>query len=191
MNQASFSIQKSKLLNELKSMAKTLGRASKYTTATVLELTITDNKVTLVIPGAKFELDCKTKATAKATIGFFYFKDIVQNSKEGQLEVVILDKVIKVGITSFHAQTTFFEDDSILRSIKLPINYTDLHLLQLDNKGYTIEELRFNNLEFEIHYAKKNLRTNILKAKTLLGVYGVSKKEIEDLINQKINGSTV
>ena len=45
-------------------------------------------------------------------------------------------------------ETTFFETDKILRSIKMPINYTDWHLLRLENEGYTPEELEFNKLDY-------------------------------------------
>jgi hypothetical protein len=186
MNQASFSIRKSKLLNELKNIAKALGRMTKYNKQTVIELTITDNQLTIVLPGAKFELDCDTKSTAKAALGFFYFKDIVETSKGINIEVIVNDNAIKIGLASFKAQTTFFEDDSILRSIKLPLNYTDWHLLRMDNKGYTIEELRFNNLESDIYYAKKRLTYNISKAKEYLEVYGFSTKELEVLVSKKI-----
>ena len=187
MNQASFIIRKTILLKELKNIAKALGRMTRANKQTVVELTITDDKLTIVIPGAKFELDCETKSTAKASLGFFYFKDIVETSKGLSFEAIINDNTIKIGLARFKAQTTFFEDDSILRSIKLPINYTDWHILQMDNKGYTIEELRFNNLEFEIYHAKNRLEYNISKAKEYLGVYGISTKEIEVFVSTKIN----
>jgi len=186
MNQTSFIIRKSKLLNELKNIAKALGRISRANMKIVIELTVTDGLLTIVIPGAKFKLECETKSTAKATMGFFYFKDIIQTSKDLKIEVIINDNAIKIGLASYNAQTTFFENDSILRSIKLPINYTHYHLLQLDNKGYTIEELRFNNLEFEVYYAKKALKDNIFQAKELLSVYGVKTIELEEIINKKI-----
>jgi len=187
MNQASFTIRKTILLKELKNIAKALGRMTRANKQTVVELTITDGKLTIVIPGAKFELDCETKSTAKASLGFFYFKDIVETSKGLSFEAIIYDNAIKIGLASFKAQTTFFEDDSILRSIKLPINCTDWHLLQMNNKGYTIEELCFNNLEFEIYNAKNRLEYNISKAKEYLGVYGISTKEIEVFVSTKIN----
>ena len=57
----------------------------------------------------------------------------------------------------------------------------------MDNKGYTIEELRFNNLEFELYHAKNRLKYNISKAKEYLGVYGISTKEIEVFVSTKIN----
>jgi len=186
VNQASFKIRKSKLLNELKKVTKTLGRVSKWNRYTTVELTITDGQLTLVIPGMRVELQCETTSTAKATLGLFYFKDIVNNWKDLQLECFILDEQFKIGITSIKAKTTFFEDHSILRSIHLPINYSELHLLQLEHKGFTAEEIDFNELEFEIYYAKKHLKSNIKKAKEILMPYGITLKEIEELIQRKI-----
>ncbi|OAB25320.1 hypothetical protein SAMN05444395_10947 [Flavobacterium fryxellicola] len=131
MNQASFRIRKSKLLNELKKITKTLGPATKWTIYTTIELTITDGLLTLVIPGVRLELKCETSGTAKASLGLYYFREIIKNWKDLQLQCFIHDDEFKIGVTSIKAKTTFFENDSILRSINLPINYSELHLLQL------------------------------------------------------------
>lgn len=186
MNQASFTIRKSKLEKELIKTAKMLGAASKWNQTTVIELTITDGLLTLVIPGSRVELKCVTKGTAKASIGFFYFKNIVQTWKDLIIDCIVMDKVIKIGVTSFKAQSTFFESDRILRSIKLPMNYSGYHLLQLENKGFTPEEIDFNGLEFELHQAKKDLKSTIRQTQELLKVYGVTAIEIEELLNSKI-----
>ena len=143
MNQASFKVRKSKLLTELKKMTKTLGAISKWYKKTELEITITDGLVTLVIPGVRLELECETVGTAKASLSLHYFNDIIQSWKDLKFECTINDDSIKMGVTSVNAQTTFFENDSILRSIKLHINYTDLYLLQLEHKGFTEEEILF------------------------------------------------
>lgn len=89
-------------------------------------------------------------------------------------------------MTLIKAKTTFFENDSILRSINLPINYSELHLLQLEHKGFTTEEIDFNKLEFELYYAKKHLKSNIKKTIDILDLYGVTTNEIEELIQGKI-----
>jgi hypothetical protein len=65
MNQASFTIRKSKLERELIKTAKMLGIASKWNQTTVIELTITDGLLTLVIPGSGVELKCKQKVPLK------------------------------------------------------------------------------------------------------------------------------
>lgn len=187
MNQASFKLKKSKLLNELKKITKALGPISKWNRYTQLELTITDGLLTLVIPGVRLEVKCETNNTAKATLGLFYFRDIINTWNNLEVECIICDYELKLGITSVRAQTTFFETDSILRSINLPINYSDLHLLQLENKGFTTEEIGFNKLEYQIHIAKRTLKANIKKTKDILNVYGVTNKEIEELLQKKIN----
>lgn len=186
MHKASFTIRKSKLKTELNKMRKAVSTLSKTRTYTVLELTITDNLLTLVIPGIKLELPCKTVHTAKATFDFHYFYDMVRTWDGIFFECIVTDSQLQMGVTKVTAQTTFFEDDSILRSIQLPINYTDWHLLQLEHKGFTLEELRFNDLEFEVFHAQKRLQRNINKTKSILGVYGITPKEIEDLIASKI-----
>ena len=64
MHKASFTIRKSKLKTELTKMQKALATMYKKKTYTVLEFTITDDLLTLVIPGIKLELPCKTVHTA-------------------------------------------------------------------------------------------------------------------------------
>lgn len=186
MNQASFTIRKSVLEKALIKKSKLIGLASKYNNNTTIELTITDGLLTLVVPGSRVELKCETVSTAKATIGFFYFKNIIQSWNNLKVECIITTKTIKIGATSYHAQSTFFESDRILRSIKLPMNYTAHHLLQLENKGFTEEEIAFNDLEFAVYQAKKELKANIRKTVSYLKQYGVTTEEIEALINSKI-----
>jgi hypothetical protein len=62
-----------------------------------------------------------------------------------------------------------------------------MHLLQLEHKGFTTEEIDFNKLKFELYDAKKYLKLNIEKAIEILDLYGVTSKEIEDLIQSKIS----
>jgi hypothetical protein len=186
MNQASFKLRKSKLVNEIKKITKTLGPVTKWTRYTTIELTITDGLLTLLIPGVRLGLKCETIGTAKASLGLYYFRDIIKNWKDLQLECLIHDEEFKIGVTSIKAKTTFFENDSILRSINLPINYSELHLFQLEHNGFTAEEIDFNKLEFELYYAKKHLKSNIEKTIDILGLYGVTTSEIEELIQGKI-----
>jgi hypothetical protein len=60
------------------------------------------------------------------------------------------DHEFKIGVTSTKAQTIFFENGSILKSINLLIYYSDLHLLQLEHKEFTAEEIDLNKLEFAL-----------------------------------------
>lgn len=181
MNLASFTIRKSVLLKNLRELYK----LSPWNKSSVLELTITDGKLTLVIPGAKHVLDCETKSTAKATISLSYFLNIIKTQKDIKIQCKITEGTLEIKGLFVNIQTTFFETDSILRSIKMPLNYTDWHLLKLEKEGYTHEEIEFNKLNFEVYYAKKTLNSNILKAFHLLKIYGFTKKEIKETIYKK------
>ena len=186
MNSSSFTIKKSVLLNTLKELTKVLSKVSKLKFA-VLEMTVTDGKLTLVIPGAKYILDCETIHSAKGTIALPYFLDIIKTQKLPLITCTFTDDTIEIMGLFIKIQTTFFETDKILRSIKMPINYSDWHLLKLEKEGFTIEEIDFNKLSYEIHCAKRTLRINIRKTFELLQVYGISKKEIEEFINKKLD----
>ena len=186
MNQASFTLRKSKLKSELAKVTKAFRGLSVKKYSAVLEITITDDLLTLVVPGIKLEIPCKTESTVKASLDFFYFFEIIKEWKGPTIHCTIVDNEMHFGITKIKVQTTFFKDDSILKSIKLPVNYTDYHLLNLDTKNYTIEEIRFNGLEYMIFCAKKNLATNVKKASEILAVYGVTNQDIQELIERKI-----
>jgi hypothetical protein len=186
MNHSSFSINKNKLLQELNNIAKVVGRKNKQSKNVIAELTITDNLLTIVLPGITKSIECLTYSSVKATIGFYYFKDIIETSNNHEIECNIFDNELRIGGTAIHLKTTFFENDSILRSIQLPVNYTPLHLLQLEHKGFTIEELRFNNLEFDVYEAKRALNKNVQQAFDILRLYGITEIEIQELIDTKI-----
>lgn len=186
MNSSSFTIKKSVLLNTLKELTKVLNKVSKYK-FTVLEMTVTDGKLTLVIPGAKYILDCETIHSAKGTIDLPYFLDIIKSQKKQSITCTFTDDTIEIMGLFIKIQTTFFETDKILRSIKLPINYSDWHLLKLEKEGFTIEEIEFNKLSYEVNCAKRRLRANIRKTTEVLQIYGISKKEIQEFISKKID----
>jgi hypothetical protein len=99
---------------------------------------------------------------------------------------LISEGELKIGIISIHCETNFYTPHKNLKKIKSPINFTDLHLLQLENKDYTVEELKFNDLILLIHQANKRLANNLNKVSEILSVYGVSENEIRELINMKL-----
>ena len=83
--------------------------------------------------------------------------------------------------------TTFFETDSILRSIKLPLNYTDMDLAKLLLSGkYTDEEIVFNNLAKESVKTMRKVKADIRKIILMMKVYGFKQKEVQQLILNKL-----
>ncbi|MFY8186561.1 MAG: hypothetical protein ACOVLC_01255 [Flavobacterium sp.] len=186
MNHASFTIEKKVLEDVLKKITRVIGRQTKFNINTILELTITDQLLTFVIPGIKIEQPCETVLTAKISLGFFYFKDLINSCKNITVVCNFYDQEMHFDRMKIAVQTTFFETDAILRSINLPVNYTHFHLLRLEHEGFTDEEVRFNGLSYELESAKKHVKVNIQNAIQFLGVYGITSKELEDLIQKKI-----
>lgn len=78
MHKASFTIRKSKLKTELTKMQKALATMYKEDLYGLRVYNYKWNLLTLVIPGIKLELPCKTVHTAKATFDFHYFYDMVK-----------------------------------------------------------------------------------------------------------------
>jgi hypothetical protein len=187
MKTASFTIRKSKLKPLILKMIKANKEIPERFRSRVLEITIIDNLIILIVPGIKSELACETQNTAKISLDVLYFYDIIKTSKELLLEFNFADSEMQLGKTKIKVQTTFFETDTILRSIKLPINYSDWHLLQLKNQGFTQEELIFNRLEVAVLDAEYILKQNLKKAKTTLAIYGVTLADIEALVNKRLH----
>jgi hypothetical protein len=153
---------------------------------TYCEVTITDNKVTFSLPGCKYALTCDTQGTAKFSTNFLYFHDLIKHHKYNELFFEIENDLIKLGDFEFKVNTCFFEDDKILKSIKLPIKFQDKHLLNLKKEGYTKEEFAFNNLQKKIDLAELRLTNNINNALKLLSKYNVTRADIEHLVNSKL-----
>lgn len=118
----SFTAKTKDLLATLNRLKAGLHGKSKKALATRCEITVTDGKVTFVVPGAEFYLTCETQGgAARATLPYLYFLDIVKSQKEKETEFKITEGEINVGLLTFKAATCFFEDDKILRTIQLPV----------------------------------------------------------------------
>ncbi len=150
------------------------------------EVTITKGNVKFAGYGYTHNLRCETKGVAKFSLPMLYLEDVVKKHSGKTLKFEVEKNWIKLGSANFHANVSLIEDDTILRTIDLPRNYTDIELLQLPDKGYTVEDLEFNNFIPKIETAKIRLETNIDKAFKMLSVYGVQKDEIEKMVHKKL-----
>ena len=150
------------------------------------EITLIDGHVRITIPGATFGFDCETKGTAKATLLFSNLYSIMDHHSFEEILVEFYDGSLRFGSVQVKAKTTFFKNDSILRTIILPNNYSDLDLLLLKNEGYTEEELKFNNLLSLIESAERRVYYNIRQSTAYLREYGIMPKEIKKLLVEKL-----
>lgn len=181
-----FTLKKQDLLDVLKMISGALPRGKASSGSVAVEITVKEGKIDLIVPGAKFQIPCTTKGSCKAAILFVHLLHLIKSYKNPLIEVSITDSFLKVGNTEIGAKTTFFEDDKVLRSISLPINYTIIDLLKLPKRGYTPEEIAFNNLSTKYEDAKEDLRRKISNAANLLQIYGVKVEEIEAIVHKKL-----
>ncbi|MBL0056263.1 MAG: hypothetical protein IPP31_08710 [Chitinophagaceae bacterium] len=152
-----------------------------------LEVTLIDGYLQMAIPGIQLNINAATKGSAKFTVRLWYFADIIKAEQDNTLHFELTENRLGLRTLSFPVMTTFFENDSILRSINLPLNYTDMDLAKLLLSGkYTDEEIIFNNLDNEATNTMRKVKADISKIVLLMKKYGFKKNEVEDLIFNKL-----
>ncbi len=182
---ATFSVTQKNLFLALKQLNK-LEKLAKRRKIT-LEITLFQEYILLVVPGVELKVKASTNGSAKATVLLWYFTDIVRSQKEEILFFTIMYNQIHLNGLVFNALTTHFDDDRILRSIQLPINFTLIHIARLYlSEKYTSDELLFNNLSDKVIKSFDQVNVDIMKAYNLLSKYGVRKVEIEELMHRKL-----
>ena len=149
------------------------------------EITIKTNEVNFVAIGATRVLYCKSTGPVKISIPFLYFYDIVKNIKTFSTQITIGDGFMTIGNLTVKVNTFFFQDDSILRSIKLPINYSIFDILRLSDR-YTPEEIEFNKLDILLKRAFVELDKDISVSYGILKKFGVTTDEIRKIVHEKI-----
>lgn len=159
-----FRVLQKELFNALKQLQKVEKSAKKK--KSTLEVTIVDGYMQLLIPGIQLQLSADTIGSAKFTVSLSYFVDIIKAEQNGTLHFTLSENALNLRVFTFSVHTTFFQNDSILRSINLPLNYVerDIAKLYLSEK-YTEEEIKFNKLDQQVEESmlsgKKGYRQNI------------------------------
>ncbi len=149
------------------------------------EITIINAKATFSARGAQFHIDCITKGTAKLTVPLYYLYNIVESDPSADFEFEVTENEMKINKLIIKVDTCFFQDDSILKTIKLPFQYNDADVIQLLNE-HTVEELAFNHIFNKVNLALVKLDQNMRYAYAYLKEYGVKYEEIEKLIGPKL-----
>ncbi len=180
-----FVVLKVDLLRTLTQLYK-LKRSAKKKQST-LEITLTKDTLTFNIPGAQLNLEAHTSGSAKLTLRLAYFLDIIQTLRDVVVVAEIKENQLTISNKTFTVLTTFFENDEILRSIDMPLNYNDIDLANLSiSDKYTKSELDFNNLLSEAERAKIEITKDTKKVYSILSKYGFSYNEVVAFIKTKL-----
>lgn len=150
------------------------------------EITIKTNEVIFVSIGATKVLYCNSTGPVKISIPFLYFYDIVKNIRTFNAQISIGEGLMTIGDLTVKASTCFFNDDSILRSINLPINYSIVDILRLSDQ-YTPQEIEFNKLDGMIKIAYAEIDKDVNLTYGILKKYGFTKDEIRNITLEKIH----
>ena len=183
--ECSFTVNRKELQSALMHFKKIAKSAKKK--ETTLEVTIFNGGLTLNIPGGEQNVPAQTKGGAKFAIKLWYFIEIISSYDVAELNCLLTENTLKIRNTLFNAYTTFFKDDSILRSINLPLNYSHVDLYRLKQSGkYTEQEIEFNKLTEKIEDSELQIKIDVDEVSLILRKYGFSQKEITDIIMSKL-----
>jgi hypothetical protein len=187
MRIVTFKVDTKELKSTLKKMKPAFsGLTTKMRKKSVCEVTIKSHQIELVVTGIQYIIPAESSGAAKIVFQFFPFLKLLDSYTQSILEFKVSNGIVEIGSFSFPAKTTFIENDSILRSIILPMNYKDKDLLQLLIKGYTKEELEFNHISPAIEKARNTMISNIHKAFESLKHYGVTFEDIKKLVIHRL-----
>lgn len=150
------------------------------------EITVKTNEVTFVVIGASRVIYCNATGPVKVSLPFWYLNDILRFVETFYIKIDISEGFLTIGKLTVNTATCFFKDDSILRSIKLPINFTLADLFNIKDH-YTPEEIAFNKLDVLIKTNIETIKQDINKIFFLLKKYGIARKEIQEFVFEKIN----
>jgi len=179
-------IGKIPLLEAIKRLKVGKNMRNKKARETLCEITVTDANVKLVVAGITYNVSCITEGVAKFTIPVLYLNDLI-NCHEGKTVTIHINRMgIKIGEFFVDVPVSLIENDKILKTIDIPLNYTDMDILNLLRMGYTQEELTFNKVNKQIDDAIKRLDENIEKAFKILKPYGLEKEVLKTLAYQAV-----
>jgi hypothetical protein len=150
------------------------------------ELTVFSDRIELNAPWGKYALEASANGTAKATFSLETISKILKTFTESEITINVTEGQIKINGFSFNTDTFFFENDSILRSIVLPVNSTDLDLVRLLNGKYTYQELQFNKLWAPAVSAENRLKSALKSALKYLKPFGISEDDLQKIVNEKL-----
>lgn len=175
-------------LNQVLKRLKIIQKVNKGKKKAIMcEVTVKDGRIELNAPGLFQILEAKTNGTCKFSLRISFFTRVIASYKKKYLNFNVTEGILEIENYICNVNTTFFENDSILRSIQLPINFNDGDILSLTGPEFTKEELQFNQLGPDIIRAKKKLVMDLLAASQILADYKISYSELKTLVCNKLN----
>lgn len=170
-------------LDRIKLVHKVQSRKKKVV---VCEVTVKTDCLEIQAPGVFVKIAAESNEPCKFTVPYLIFSRIVNSYTTEMLYFTVNVGRVQLENLSFSVDTTFFNDDNILRSVQLPINYGDSDLFTLKQETYTVEELKFNKMDVQIEQAMLKLANDLRIASKRLKPYQVSYADLKSLVCERL-----
>ncbi len=178
---ASFATPRKELLAILTQMKKIESAARKKNS--VLDVTLLDSYIQLVIPGAELKLRAVTQGSGRFSIRLWYFTSFIRDDRKKEILCYLDENRLTNGNRTIAAQTTFFESDAVLRTIDLPANYTQMDLMRVALSGrYTPEEIAFSKLDTATKQAVQEAISDVDRVSLILSKYGLDRTQVNKVL---------
>lgn len=186
-HRASFITPRKELLATLAQLKRIETAARKKNS--VLDVTLLDGYIQLVIPGAELKLPAVTQGSGRFSMRLWYFASFVQDDRNKEILCYLGENCLINGQRTIAAQTTFFTSDAILRTIDLPANYTRMDLIRIVLSGrYTPEEIAFNKLDKDTSQAIQEAIADVNRISLILSKYGLDRTRANKILLDILSG---
>ena len=151
----------------------------------IMHLMIKQNTLELDATGMAFDIPCKCDRIMTLLVPFQPFFVLIKDLDEEWIKIEFDNNYINLGNRRIENPFIKVEHPENLRRIKLPINYNITELLSLRDR-YSIEELEKNNIYEDLLQAEEKLNEDINQAVDFLKKYGITHKELSNIIDRKV-----
>jgi hypothetical protein len=171
-------------LNRIKVAHKLQGRKKKIV---YCEVTVKTDCLEIQSPGIFTEVEARSSGPCKFSVAYLIFSKIVSSYKSETLNFTVDKGRIYIENLGFSLDTTFFNDDTILRSIQLPINFAAADLLTLNQANYSPEEIHFNKMDVQIEHVMVKLVKDLMAVSKKLQPYHITYNDLKNLVCERLN----
>ena len=173
--------------SEFKKMMLDAKKVSKYSKGTLIKISVQPINVEFGFVGMVRTIKGETEGYCDAFVPFEILLSVAQTNSKPELDIIIKDGEFCFGISKICINSIKVNSLFSGKEVSLPVNPTIFQILRL-RKEYDEETLSKNKYLKMVESAEARLEERIYDAYRILADYGVSKKDIEKLIEGKING---
>lgn len=181
----SFTCKTSDIEFSLKNLRPAIPSSKAKQIKLICELEFQPNKLNITVPGSTVTCPTQTNIIAKAFVPFIILKGIIGDWKDEVFTLSIDKGTIFGGRVNVESKQILVIHPENQRKIDLPINYKTLDILKL-REEYTSDELKRRNLLSKVEEYERIMNADICAAIELVGKYGFTFDELEELARDKI-----